>query len=302
MDDEDRTAAEATWYRTRETLVADGQLCECRAHRQPALCRRQGAGPAGQANAQRQGRARFHHRAGLRLRPRDRPQHHCRAEGRAGRPRSRQAHRQGAGHGQCHARVRPPAGGDQRLLRPVRRGVRRSRPACPLGGRPGLAAARHSGRDRGDRRGRGGAGPARRGHAPCHQEGGEKEKALSRHRLLPLLAALPAVVLVVQVHFTCGVVYSLDDPYIHLALARQILHGHYGINPGEFAAPSSSILWPFLLAPFAFTRLSEFLPLVINLGALVVAVWWFERWLETWLSPWWALVATAALAFALNLY
>jgi len=125
---------------------------------------------------------------------------------------------------------------------------------------------------------------------------------LSRYRLLPLFAALPAVLLVAQVHFTCGVVYSLDDPYIHLALARQILHGHYGINPGEFAAPSSSILWPFLLAPFAFTRLSEFLPLVINLGALVVAVWWLQRWLETYLSPWWALVATMAFAFALNLY
>ena len=125
---------------------------------------------------------------------------------------------------------------------------------------------------------------------------------MSRYRLLPLLAALPAFLLVVQVHLTCGVVYSLDDPYIHLALARQILHGHYGINPGEFAAPASSILWPFLLAPFAFTRLIEFLPLVINLGALVVAVWWLQRWLETWLLPWWALVATTALAFALNLY
>jgi hypothetical protein len=125
---------------------------------------------------------------------------------------------------------------------------------------------------------------------------------LSRSPLLPLLAALPAFLLVVQVHFTCGVVYSLDDPYIHLALARQILHGHYGINPGEFAAPSSSILWPFLLAPFAFTRLVEFLPLVINLAALVVAVWWLQRWLEEYVPPWWALVATTALAFALNLY
>ena len=33
-----------------------------------------------------------------------------------------------------------------------------------------------------------------------------------------------------------------------------------------------------------------------------MAVWWLQRWLETYLSPWWALVATAALAFALNLY
>jgi hypothetical protein len=125
---------------------------------------------------------------------------------------------------------------------------------------------------------------------------------LSGSRYLPLLAALPALVLAAQVHFTCGLVYSLDDPYIHLALARQILHGHYGINPGEFAAPSSSILWPFLLAPFAFTRLAEFLPLVINLAALAVAVWWLARWLETWLSPWWALAATTALALLLNLY
>jgi hypothetical protein len=46
-------------------------------------------------------------------------------------------------------------------------------------------------------------------------------------------------------------IYTLDDPYIHLALAKQMFGGHYGINPGEFSAPSSSILWPFLLAPFA---------------------------------------------------
>ena len=38
--------------------------------------------------------------------------------------------------------------------------VRRSRPARALGGRHGLAAARHPGRDRGDRRGRGRAGRA----------------------------------------------------------------------------------------------------------------------------------------------
>ena len=44
----------------------------------------------------------------------------------------------------------------------------------------------------------------------------------ARSTWLPFLAVVPAVLLVVQVHFTCGLVYSLDDPYIHLALARQI--------------------------------------------------------------------------------
>lgn len=60
--------------------------------------------------------------------------------------------------------------------------------------------------------------------------------------------------------------YSLDDPYIHLTLARNIWHGHYGINTSEFSAPSSSILWPFLLAPFSlFPDIFEYIPLIINI-------------------------------------
>jgi len=45
--------------------------------------------------------------------------------------------------------------------------------------------------------------------------------------------------------------YTLDDPYIHMALADRILQGGYGINPGEAASPSSSVIWPLLLLPFA---------------------------------------------------
>ena len=43
--------------------------------------------------------------------------------------------------------------------------------------------------------------------------------------------------------------YTLDAPYTHLALAEQISHGTYGLNPGEPAAPSSTILYPLLLVP-----------------------------------------------------
>jgi hypothetical protein len=60
-------------------------------------------------------------------------------------------------------------------------------------------------------------------------------------------------------------VYSLDDPYIHLALSERIAGGTYGINPGEPAAPSSSMLWPFLLAPFAAFSFFEYIPLIFNL-------------------------------------
>jgi hypothetical protein len=66
--------------------------------------------------------------------------------------------------------------------------------------------------------------------------------------------------------------YSLDDPYIHLALAEGIRRGEYGINPGEFASPSSSVLWPFLLVPFQTTALAQIAPLLINLLATAGAV------------------------------
>jgi hypothetical protein len=59
--------------------------------------------------------------------------------------------------------------------------------------------------------------------------------------------------------------YSLDDPYIHLALAEEIFNGNYGVNPHEVCAPSSSILWPFLLVPFAPFSFFVFVPLVYNI-------------------------------------
>ena len=85
-----------------------------------------------------------------------------------------------------------------------------------------------------------------------------------------LLAALPfalcCVVIWTSVLARCEghFIFSLDDPYIHLALAENIARGHYGINLDAPSSPSSSILWPFLLAPFAHdnTPLSA---LVLNL-------------------------------------
>jgi hypothetical protein len=69
-------------------------------------------------------------------------------------------------------------------------------------------------------------------------------------------------------------VYALDDAYIHLALAENLAHGHYGLNPTEFSSPSSSILWPYMLVPFAGTRLHDLVPLAWNLlfGALAAYV------------------------------
>jgi hypothetical protein len=67
-------------------------------------------------------------------------------------------------------------------------------------------------------------------------------------------------------------IFSLDDPYIHMALAEQIAHGTYGINPGEPASPSSSVLWPFLLAPFARFPLPVIVLLFNLLGGLATSL------------------------------
>lgn len=72
-------------------------------------------------------------------------------------------------------------------------------------------------------------------------------------------------------------VYSLDDPYIHLAMSEGIYAGSYGINPNEYASASSSILFPYLLAwasPYAF---HEYVPFALNIGALIVTIILF-RW------------------------
>ncbi|HEX2205003.1 MAG TPA: hypothetical protein VHG91_16960 [Longimicrobium sp.] len=67
-------------------------------------------------------------------------------------------------------------------------------------------------------------------------------------------------------------VYTLDDPYIHLAVAEELARGGYGVNTGELSAPASSILWPFLLAPLARTALAGWVPLAYALASLAGAV------------------------------
>lgn len=67
--------------------------------------------------------------------------------------------------------------------------------------------------------------------------------------------------------------YCLDDPYIHLALAERLRNGLYGLNVGEAASPSSSILWPLLFVPFAGSAAMAWLPLVVNVCCGALTAW-----------------------------
>lgn len=87
-----------------------------------------------------------------------------------------------------------------------------------------------------------------------------------RIMVLSVLFAAVAAPFFLSVKMNDGVfLYTLDDPYIHLALAENIRAGHYGINPGEPTSPSSSVIWPFMLVPFAGTSFFNIIPLAMNL-------------------------------------
>ena len=89
-------------------------------------------------------------------------------------------------------------------------------------------------------------------------------------RALALVAyvAAAAVGVVVSVRLAGGQhVFPLDDAYIHLSIARTLAeHGTYGLQPGAFATPASSLAWPLLLAG------ASRLGLPLEGGALVLSL------------------------------
>jgi hypothetical protein len=91
--------------------------------------------------------------------------------------------------------------------------------------------------------------------------------AVSGMVLLGIIATAAAMTHAAGGHF----VYTLDDPYIHLQLARTLASsGTYGLSGAEASAPSSSILWPLLLVPFARMSAFEFVPLVIGTASMLL--------------------------------
>lgn len=119
-------------------------------------------------------------------------------------------------------------------------------------------------------------------------------------------AAATAVVLILVAQAATGLtggrlIYTIDDPYIHLALAERLREGFYGINPGEPAAPSSSILFPFLLVPLIATPIGVLVPLLINGAATLGAVLLIARlWEYAGAGPRAILLLSAATALAFN--
>ena len=98
-------------------------------------------------------------------------------------------------------------------------------------------------------------------------------------RPLAIAGAAFALLLLValwrSLHLTGGhLVYTLDDAYIHMAMAKNLArHGVWGVTPFGFSATSSAPLWTLLLSgTFALFGPREILPLILNLAAALLTL------------------------------
>lgn len=96
------------------------------------------------------------------------------------------------------------------------------------------------------------------------------------------------VALAVAICGACGdLFFTLDDPYIHLAVAENLVqHGVYGVNPDAISAPSSSFLWPFLIVPFEAIGQGPYGVFAFNVLCAAASVWLATRILSSVSARW----------------
>jgi hypothetical protein len=99
-------------------------------------------------------------------------------------------------------------------------------------------------------------------------------------QLLVIYSALNALTIAVSLVDVGALAYTLDDPYIHLAVAENLLQGGYGINSTELSSPSSTMLYPLILAFTETVGLGPNGPLVVNLAAAGLGVYIAGLFLE----------------------
>lgn len=106
-----------------------------------------------------------------------------------------------------------------------------------------------------------------------------------RARTAPLVSAALALVVLAVITWkslagTGGrITYVLDDAYIHMAVAKNLVeHGVWGVTSHGFTSVSSSILWVLLIAAAdLILGIRDLIPLGLNLVASVLAIVLLDR-------------------------
>jgi hypothetical protein len=107
--------------------------------------------------------------------------------------------------------------------------------------------------------------------------------------LWPFLATVLVLGLVVALVWSFSarqnqghLIYALDDPYIHMAIAKNLSqHGVWGVTPYEFTSTSSSLLWTLLLSSvYLIFGVGELSPLWMNIFFATLLLWVVFRLLK----------------------
>jgi len=98
--------------------------------------------------------------------------------------------------------------------------------------------------------------------------------------------------------------YALDDAFIHMAIAKNIMrHGVWGVTPYEFASASSSYLWTLLLSfVYLVSGVRDLTPFILNalFGTLLVGAGYYV--LKAYrLPPWYLAIVLITAVFAMPL-
>lgn len=98
----------------------------------------------------------------------------------------------------------------------------------------------------------------------------------------PLFSAVAMFLLLITVLTVASIrqtgghlIYALDDPYIHMAMAKNFSeHGVWGVTRYEFTSTSSSILWTLLLSlVYSAFGVNEITPFVLNIILSIALLW-----------------------------
>jgi hypothetical protein len=102
-------------------------------------------------------------------------------------------------------------------------------------------------------------------------------------KLWPLLASIVIYLVIVYISYWMSIrqndghlVYALDDPYIHMSIAKNCAeYGVWGVTKHGFSSSSSAPLWTALLSvSYMIFGISDLMPLILNVlcGILVLIV------------------------------
>nr|MDA3863367.1 hypothetical protein [Deltaproteobacteria bacterium] len=109
--------------------------------------------------------------------------------------------------------------------------------------------------------------------------------------------------LIIKNHNQGFFAYVLDDPYIHLTLARNLVDNFtWGINPDTFSSSSSSPLYTLILSLFylIFPK-NQLHPLIINYLATIAFIIILYNFLRSVFNQWQSLFLLFAISFVLPL-